>query len=128
MWLNYDNVSELWLKVCIKNLVFFAKLFLFYDVSLQASKVLNLCCKVSWLCIKCHYGNLSEDVLKEFVVDAYTRSALLLDFLYETNNLKIRKKLIETLKNWSSVSDLYEKIPAPIPVVKKWVKVALQSI
>ncbi|KAI5448524.1 hypothetical protein KIW84_015801 [Lathyrus oleraceus] len=97
-------------------------------MTMSASKVLNLCCKVSWLCIKCHYGNLSEDVLKEFVVDAYTRSALLLDFLYETNNLKIRKKLIETLKNWSSVSDLYEKIPAPIPVVKKWVKIECRRV
>ncbi|XP_058760955.1 separase-like [Vicia villosa] len=94
----------------------------------EASKVLNLCCKVSWLCIKCHYGNLSEDILKEFVMDAYTRSALLLDFLYETNNLKIGKKLIETLKNWSTVSDLYEKIPAPIPVVKKWVKIECRRV
>jgi separase len=57
-------------------------------------------------------------------MDAYTRSAMLLDFLYETNNLKIRKKLIETLKNWSTANDLVEKLPAPIPVVKQWVKVA----
>jgi separase len=49
---------------------------------------------------------------------------MLLDFLYETNNLKIRKKLIETLKNWSTANDLVEKLPAPIPVVKQWVKVA----
>ncbi|XP_058750289.1 separase-like isoform X2 [Vicia villosa] len=108
----------------IINCLFNSALFLYQNKQPEeASKVLNLCCKVSWLCIKCHCGNLSEGALKEFVMDAYTRSALLLDFLYETNNLKIRKKLIETLKNWSSVSDLYVKIPAPIPVVKKWVKI-----
>jgi separase len=94
-----------------------------YDVSLQAAKVLNLGCKASWLCIKRHCGNLSEDAFKDFVMATYTRSAMLLVFLDETNNLKIRKKLIETFKNWSIANDLFEKFPAPIPMVKKWVKV-----
>lgn len=61
-------------------------------------------------------------------MEACTRSALLLDILYDINNLKMRKKLIETLENWSTANDLFEKLPAPIPVVKQWVKVALQSI
>ena len=99
-----------------------------YDVSLQASKVLNLCCKTSWLYIKHHGDNLSEGALNEFVMDVYTRNATLLVILDETNNIKIRKKLIETLNNWSSANDLFEKLPVPIPVLKMWVKVALQSI
>lgn len=98
------------------------------SVLLQAIKVLNLCCKASWLCIKFHCGNLSEGALKEFVIDACTRSALLLDFLDDTNSLKIIKKLIETLQNWSIANDMFEKLPAPIPVVKQWVKVALENI
>ncbi|XP_012569077.1 separase isoform X2 [Cicer arietinum] len=89
----------------------------------EAIKVLNLCCKASWLCIKFHCGNLSEGALKEFVIDACTRSALLLDFLDDTNSLKIIKKLIETLQNWSIANDMFEKLPAPIPVVKQWVKI-----
>ncbi|XP_024626543.1 separase [Medicago truncatula] len=88
----------------------------------EASKVLNLCCKTSWLYIKHHCGNLSEGALNEFVMDVYTRNATLLVILDETNNIKITKKLIDTLKNWSSANDLFEKLPVPIPVLKMWVK------
>ncbi|KAJ1434987.1 SEPARIN core domain [Sesbania bispinosa] len=90
---------------------------------LLASKVLNLCCKASWLCIKCHCGNLSEGSLDECVMEACTRSALLLDILYDINSLKIRKKMIEILENWSTANNLFERLPAPIPVVKQWVKI-----
>lgn len=60
-------------------------------------------------------------------MDACTKSALLLDILNDINSLKIRKKMIEILKNWSTANDLFERLPAPIPVVKKWVKVSLHS-
>ncbi|XP_014518647.1 separase isoform X1 [Vigna radiata var. radiata] len=89
----------------------------------KASKVLNLCCKASWLCIKYHCANLSEDTLKDFVMEACTRSALLLDIMYDVNNVKINKKVIEILNNWFTANDLFEKLPAPIPVVKQWVKI-----
>lgn len=119
----------MYLKVNIESeYLLLSKLLMFlYDVSLQASKVLNLCCKASWLFIKRHCGNLSEGALKEFVNDDYTRSARLLDILYETDNLKTRKKLIKILKNWSIAKDMFEKLPTPIPVVKQWVKVALKA-
>ncbi|KHN33472.1 Separin [Glycine soja] len=89
----------------------------------KASKVLNLCCKASWLCIKYHSANLSEGALKEFVMEACTRSALLLDIIHDVNNLKINKKMIDILKNWFTANDLFEGLPAPIPVVKQWVKI-----
>ncbi|KAK7302457.1 hypothetical protein RJT34_13347 [Clitoria ternatea] len=89
----------------------------------KASMVLNLCCKASWLDIKYHCRNLSEGVLKVCVIEACNRSALLLDILYDINNLKIREKMIKILKNWSTANDLFEKLPAPIPVVKQWVKI-----
>ncbi|RDX78338.1 Separase, partial [Mucuna pruriens] len=89
----------------------------------KASKVLNLSCKASWLCIKYHCGNLSEGALNEFVMETCTRSALLLDILYDINNPKINKKIIDILKNWSTANDLFERLPAPIPVVKQWVKI-----
>lgn len=93
------------------------------DISLQTSKVLNLCCKASWLCIKYHSANLSEGALKEFVMEACTRSALLLDIIHDVNNLKINKKMIDILKNWFTANYLFDRLPAPIPVVKQWVKV-----
>ncbi|KAK7246828.1 hypothetical protein RIF29_41698 [Crotalaria pallida] len=89
----------------------------------EASKVLNLCCKASWICVKCHCGNFSEVALKEIVREVYTRSALLLVILDDFNSLKVRKNMIKMLKNWSTANDLFERLPAPIPVVKQWVKV-----
>lgn len=85
--------------------------------------MLNLCCKASWLCIKYHCANLSEAALKEFVMEACTRSAFLLDIIYDVNNLKINKKMIDILKNWFTANYLFDRLPAPIPVVKQWVKV-----
>ncbi|KAG4399168.1 hypothetical protein GLYMA_08G184200v4 [Glycine max] len=89
----------------------------------KTSKVLNLCCKASWLCIKYHCANLSEAALKEFVMEACTRSAFLLDIIYDVNNLKINKKMIDILKNWFTANYLFDRLPAPIPVVKQWVKI-----
>ena len=82
-----------------------------------------MCCKASWLCIKYHCANLSEAALKEFVMEACTRSAFLLDIIYDVNNLKINKKMIDILKNWFTANYLFDRLPAPIPVVKQWVKV-----
>ena len=82
-----------------------------------------MCCKASWLCIKYHCANLSEAAVKEFVMEACTRSAFLLDIIYDVNNLKINKKMIDILKNWFTANYLFDRLPAPIPVVKQWVKV-----
>ncbi|XP_019425826.1 PREDICTED: separase isoform X1 [Lupinus angustifolius] len=89
----------------------------------EASKVLKLCCKASWICIKCHCGNLSKFALKDIVTEVYTRSVLLLVILHEFDDLKIRKNMIKILKNWSTANDLFETLPAPIPIVKQWVKI-----
>ncbi|KAL1336318.1 hypothetical protein HN51_030706 [Arachis hypogaea] len=89
----------------------------------EASKVLNLCCKASWICIKCYCANLTEGVPKEFVIEAYKRSALLLDILYDISSLKIRKKVIKILTNWSTANNLFQDLPTPIPVLKQWVKI-----
>ena len=61
-------------------------------------------------------------------MEACKRSALLLDILYDINSLKIRKKVIEILTNWSTANDLFEVLPAPLPVLKQWVKVLFRSI
>lgn len=56
-------------------------------------------------------------------MEACTRSAFLLDIIYDVNNLKINKKMIDILKNWFTANYLFDRLPAPIPVVKQWVKV-----
>ncbi|MED6157431.1 hypothetical protein PIB30_023002 [Stylosanthes scabra] len=90
----------------------------------KASKVLNLCCKASWNCIKCYYANsMEEEAFREFVIEAYKRSALLLDILYDIDSLKIRKKVVKILTNWSTANDLFQNLPSPIPVLKQWVKI-----
>ncbi|MED6119530.1 hypothetical protein PIB30_012720 [Stylosanthes scabra] len=90
----------------------------------KASKVLNLCCKASWNCIKCCCANsMDEEALKEFVIEACKRSALLLDILYDIDSLKIRKKVVKILTNWSAANDLLQDVPTPIPVLKQWVKI-----
>ncbi|KAK7412084.1 hypothetical protein VNO78_03531 [Psophocarpus tetragonolobus] len=89
----------------------------------KAAKALNLSCKASWFCIKYHCANLSDDALREFVIEACTRSALLLDIIYDVNNLKINEKVIEILKNWFTAINSFERMPAPIPVIKQWVKI-----
>ncbi|XP_061337166.1 separase [Gastrolobium bilobum] len=120
-WIKTDGLK--YIIDCLYNIT----VFLYRNKQLKkASKVLNMCCKASWLRIQCHCGNQVEGALKEFVMEACTRNALLLDILYEyhINSLhKIRKKMIEVLKNWSTANDLFEKLPPPIPVVKQWVKI-----
>ncbi|KAK8469090.1 hypothetical protein PHAVU_006G212401 [Phaseolus vulgaris] len=117
-WIETEGLN--YIIVCLYNI----SVFLYKNGQLKkASKVLNLCCKASWLCIKCHCTNLSEGALKDFVMEACTRSALLLDIMYDVNNVKINKKVIEILKNYFTANDLFEKLPAPVPVVKQWVKI-----
>ncbi|KAI9087156.1 hypothetical protein K1719_030791 [Acacia pycnantha] len=94
----------------------------------EASKVLSLCCKASWLCIRCHCGGPIGDEFIEFVNEACTRSALLLDILYQVDYHKVRKKTISILKNWCAGKDQFERLAAPMPVVKQWVKMECKRV
>ncbi|CAJ1963611.1 unnamed protein product [Sphenostylis stenocarpa] len=117
-WIETEGLN--YIIACLNNIA----VVLYRNGQLEkASKVLNLCCKASWLCIKYHCANLSEGALKEFVMEACTRSALLLDINYDVNNLKINKKMVDILKNWFTANDLFDRLPVPIPVVKQWVKI-----
>ncbi|KAF7803655.1 separase isoform X2 [Senna tora] len=94
----------------------------------EASKVLSLCCKASWVNIKCHRGDQLGDEFVELVNEACTRSAFLLDILGQVDNHKIRKKITDILKNWCAAIDLFERLPAPIPVVNQWVKMECKRV
>lgn len=97
------------------------------EISLQASKVLSLCCKVLWLCIECHPGSPIGDEFIKFVNEACTRSALILDILYQVDIHKARKKTISILKNWCAGNDQFGGLASPMPVVKQWVKVLYKA-
>ncbi|KAF7802186.1 separase isoform X1 [Senna tora] len=94
----------------------------------EASKVRSLCCKASWVNIKCHRGDQLGDEFVELVNDACTRSAFLLDILGQVDNHKIREKINDILKNWCAANDLFERLLAPIPIVKQWVKMECKRV
>jgi separase len=105
---------------------------------LQASKALKLCCRVSWTCVKrlCQIfvqkseelvGDLSEDAIVEFVNDASTRSAFLLDVLHQCDSHKVKKTVAECLEDWCVAGKVFERLPGPVPLVKQWVKVSSES-
>ncbi|XP_054803798.1 separase isoform X2 [Prosopis cineraria] len=94
----------------------------------EASKVLSLCCKASWICIKCYCGGQLRDEFVEFVNEAYTRSALLLDILNQVDYHKVRKKIVSILKNWCSANDQFENLATPMPIVKQWVKMECKRV
>lgn len=107
-------------------------------VPLQASKALKLCCRASWTCVKrlCMIfvqkpkgldGDLSEDAIIEFVNEACTRSAFLLDVLHQCDSHKVKRTIAEILEDWSVPGKVFEMLPGPVPLVKQWVKVSSES-
>jgi separase len=104
----------------------------------QASKALKLCCRVSWTCVKrlCQIfvqkseelvGDFSEDAIVEFVNDACTRSAFLLDVLHQCDSHKVKRTVAESLEDWCVAGKVFERLPGPVPLVKQWVKVILRA-
>ncbi|KAG6652968.1 separase isoform X5 [Carya illinoinensis] len=100
----------------------------------EASKALKLCCRASWTCVKhlCQFsvqkseglvGDLSEDSVIEFVNDACTRGAFLLDVLHQCDHHKAERVIAECLEDWSAAAKVIERLPAPVPLVRQWVKI-----
>ncbi|XP_059463278.1 separase isoform X5 [Corylus avellana] len=99
----------------------------------EASKALKLCCRVSWTCVKrlCQIfvqkseelvDDFSEDAIVEFVNDACTRSAFLLDVLHQCDSHKVKRTVSESLEDWCVAGKVFERLPGPVPLVKQWVK------
>ncbi|KAF7802181.1 separase isoform X1 [Senna tora] len=78
--------------------------------------------------ISCHVRFGDGDLASFGVNEACTRSAFLLDILGLVDNHKIREKITNILKNWCVANDLFERLPAPIPVVKQWVKMECKRV
>ena len=102
---------------------------------MQASKALKLCCRASWTCVKrlCQIfvqkpkgleGDISKDAIIEFVNEACTRSAFLLDVLHQCDGHKVKRTIAEVLEDWSVPGEVFEILSGPVPLVKQWVKVS----
>ncbi|KAJ4717002.1 putative Separase [Melia azedarach] len=100
----------------------------------EASKALKLCCRASWACVvllckmfECKsdgsHGELSEGAIVDFVNEACTRSAFLLDVLHHSGSQKMEKVILESLENWAIAANLFSMLPGLKPLVKQWVKI-----
>lgn len=109
------------------------------DLPSQASKALKLCCRASWACVvllckmfECKsdgsHGELSEGAIVDFVNEACTRSAFLLDVLHHSGSQKMEKVILESLENWAIAANLFSMLPGLKPLVKQWVKVTCESL
>ncbi|CAA2934735.1 separase isoform X1 [Olea europaea subsp. europaea] len=99
----------------------------------EAVKTLKLCCKASWKCTvnlcktlmdksnKFH-DDVAEDTIADFVKEASAETAFLLDLLNQGSNCKMNKIIRECLESWSVAENLVETLPAPVSVVKCWIK------
>ncbi|XP_044490537.1 separase-like isoform X4 [Mangifera indica] len=100
----------------------------------EASEALKLCCRASWTCavLQCKMfiqksegslHDLSEGAIVDFVNEACTRSAFLLEVLHQSNSHKMKKVIVQSLENWSVVYTLFRRLPGPMLLVKNWVKI-----
>ncbi|KAH9751963.1 Separase [Citrus sinensis] len=102
----------------------------------EASKALKLCCRAAWACVarlsqmfacNCNsdgfHGGMTEGAIVDFVNEACTRSAFLLDVLHHRGSQKMEKVIVDSLENWSIAAILFKTLPGPLPLVKQWVKI-----
>lgn len=73
------------------------------------------------------HGGMTEGVIVDFVNEACTRSAFLLDVLHHRGSQKMEKVIVDSLENWSIAAILFKTLPGPLPLVKQWVKVTYDS-
>ncbi|KAL6545762.1 hypothetical protein OROGR_009636 [Orobanche gracilis] len=99
----------------------------------EATKALKLCCKASWYYVvglskmyvnKSHVSHdyLSEKDITDFVTEASGKIAFLLE-LNQVGKCKINGIIEESLKCWSVSENLIATLPAPVYLVKEWVKI-----
>lgn len=74
------------------------------------------------------HGGMSEGAILDFVSEACTRSAFLLDVLYHCGSQKMEKVIVDSLEHWSIAAILFKTLPGPLPLVKQWVKVIYDNL
>lgn len=67
--------------------------------------------------------DLSEEAITNFVTESCTRCAFFLDVLHQCGDHKIKKVIVGCLENWCMAGNLFTRVPAPMPIVKQWIKV-----
>ncbi|KAJ4836891.1 hypothetical protein Tsubulata_046816 [Turnera subulata] len=132
-------ISSEWIQPqCVKDI--FSRL---YNVGVrlyrrkqttEASKAFILCCKALWthVLLLCQNfkqksigsgSDLSEDAILDFVTEASTETASLLDVVFQCNSLKVKKIIVNSLEKWAVAEDLFGGLTVPLPLVKQWVKI-----
>ncbi|XP_021889373.1 separase isoform X3 [Carica papaya] len=100
----------------------------------QASLALKLCYRASWTCVVLlckmfehtsqeSQEDLSEEAITNFVTESCTRCAFFLDVLHQCGDHKIKKVIVGCLENWCMAGNLFTRVPAPMPIVKQWIKI-----
>ncbi|GMI87982.1 EXTRA SPINDLE POLES, RADIALLY SWOLLEN 4, homolog of separase, HOMOLOGY OF SEPARASE 1 [Hibiscus trionum] len=99
----------------------------------EALKALKLSHRASWTHIqllremftqkKSFDDHLSEDAIRDLVSDACSRTAFLSEVLHACGNLKAERIIVESLKNWSTLENLFRQLSGPMPLIKQWVKI-----
>ncbi|WJX63667.1 separase [Trifolium repens] len=90
--------------------------------SQKATEIRSISCEILWLFLKSHAEILSQTDLEKLAKETYNRSKSLLNVLYDANYSKMEDKVIEFLKDWSTVKEMVNSLPSPVLVVKTWVK------
>lgn len=108
-----------------------------YSTLFQASLSLKLCCRASWTCLlnQCKMFvdksikfccDLSEDSIIGLLAEACTRSAFVLDVLYQSDYNKVNKLFNYCLEIWAAAENLFDRLASPTALLKQWVKVAFK--
>ncbi|KAK3002113.1 hypothetical protein RJ639_021722 [Escallonia herrerae] len=99
----------------------------------EASKALKLSCRASWTCVlhlceilvdksnDCN-DDLTEDSILSTVAEACTKSAFLLDVLFQCGSYKVDKIIVDSLESWSVAEKFFKSLASPRALVKQWVK------
>lgn len=67
---------------------------------------------------------MSEDSIIGLLAEACTRSAFVLDVLYQCDCNKMNKLITYSLEKWAAAEKLFDRLPSPTALLKQWVKVA----
>ncbi|KAL1827171.1 separase isoform X3 [Daucus carota subsp. sativus] len=100
----------------------------------EASLSLKLCCRASWTCLlnNCKLfedksiefsDEMSEDSIIGLLAEACTRSAFVLDVLYQCDCNKMNKLITYSLEKWAAAEKLFDRLPSPTALLKQWVKI-----
>ncbi|KAL8160482.1 hypothetical protein V2J09_002019 [Rumex salicifolius] len=103
----------------------------------ESIKTMELCYEASWTCglklcqkisgkEKPSTSCLSEDAISDIATKAAMATSFFLDILFEENSHRLGNAIVYSLRKWSTMRDLFEKLPSPQSFVRQWVKIQVK--